>query len=251
MFSFRRTAPRPAGEDVFLTIDGAQVRIRLRRDRRARRLTLRLPADGGDPVVTMPVGESVAAARRFVSREQAWLAARLKGRPGVVPFTDGAIVPFRGVDHELVHRGRARGTVSIEADAFPPRLCVVGAPEHMARRLTDWMKRQAKADLLAAVERHAGRLGVAPAAIHVRDTTSRWGSCSSSGTLSFSWRLVLAPPDILDYVAAHEVAHLREMNHSPRFWALVHELTPNADPARLWLRRHGPSLHAYGQSQAG
>jgi predicted metal-dependent hydrolase len=182
-----------------------------------------------------------------------------------VPFTHGAIVPLRGFAHVLrfagsVHR---RGVVWIEAaedakaaPAWPegarvaikrlPRLYVAGEDEHAPRRLLDWLKRQAHLDLKTRVALHARRLDLTPKRLFVRDQTTRWGSCSTSGALSFSWRLVLAPPFVLDYLAAHEVAHLGHMNHGPRFWGLVERTMPRYEEARNWLRKHGASLHRYG-----
>ncbi|MGB6766784.1 MAG: SprT family zinc-dependent metalloprotease, partial [Methyloceanibacter sp.] len=112
--------------------------------------------------------------------------------------------------------------------------------------MLDWLKRQAHQDLKARVGVHANRLDLMPSRIFVRDQTTRWGSCSTTGALSFSWRLVLAPPFVLDYLAAHEVAHLGHMNHGPRFWGLVERTMPRHEEARSWLRKHGASLHRYG-----
>jgi predicted metal-dependent hydrolase len=141
----------------------------------------------------------------------------------------------------------ARGTVWAETDddgtAF---LCVAGGALHVARRVTDFLKREAKRDLAAATRRHAAALGVAIERIGVRDTATRWGSCSADGALSYSWRLVLAPAFVLDYLAAHEVAHRRELNHSARFWRLVDQLVPDRRRAEAWLKAHGNSLHRYG-----
>ena len=127
-----------------------------------------------------------------------------------------------------------------------PRLHVAGEQEHAPRRLLDWLKRQAHLDLKTRVELHARRLDLSPNRIYVRDQTTRWGSCSTSGALSFSWRLVLAPPFVLDYLAAHEVAHLRELNHSHKFWRLTRSLFPRTDEAEAWMKRHGAQLHRYG-----
>ncbi|MBB4301938.1 hypothetical protein GGD81_000962 [Rhodobium orientis] len=242
----RRASALPKEEHFLLTIDGADIRVRLRRDARARRFTLRLPASGGDPVVTLPADGCSRAARNFAERERHWLAARLKRRPDSVAFEEGALVPLRGIEHRIVSGGRHRGTVRREDGDLGPRLVVFGAAEHLSRRLTDWLKREARADIEAAVADHAARLKVTPGRVTLRDTTTRWGSCSSSGALSFSWRLVLAPPEVLDYVAAHEVAHLKEMNHSPRFWRHVETLCPGMEEPRAWLRSNGPRLHAYG-----
>jgi predicted metal-dependent hydrolase len=125
-------------------------------------------------------------------------------------------------------------------------LLVPGAPEHMARRLKDWLKQQALDDLQPAVARHAGNLDVHPASIRIRGQSSRWGSCSSAGRLNFNWRLVLTPDFVLDYVAAHEVAHLVEMNHSAAFWQVVEQTLPDMERGRAWLRAHGRDIMAYG-----
>ncbi|MEL6288849.1 MAG: SprT family zinc-dependent metalloprotease [Pseudomonadota bacterium] len=124
-------------------------------------------------------------------------------------------------------------------------LHVSGAVDHAPRRLRDWLIAQARDDITNRVAIHAQRLGLQPRRITIRDQSSRWGSCSSTGALSFSWRLVLAPPTVLDYVAAHEVAHLREMNHSRRFWDLVRRTMPEMDGPKEWLRENGAQLHAY------
>ena len=250
----RRAGRRPArqalpGEETLaVDVDGAPVTVRLKRDPRARRLTLRLPTATSTPVVTVPTTTSTPEALRFLDRHEDWLAKRLAAKPSAVPFAAGARLPLRGVDHAIEHRPTVRGTVWREEGEGEPKLCVAGGAEFLARRLTDWLKREARADLGAAVTRHAARIERTVARISVRDTTSRWGSCSSSGRLSFSWRLVLAPPFVLDYVAAHEVAHLIEMNHSDRFWRLVDELCADTATARDWLRREGAALHAYGQA---
>ncbi len=127
-----------------------------------------------------------------------------------------------------------------------PILTVSGRLEHAPRRLRDWLVEQARADLDVCVGTHARKLGVKARSITLRDQTSRWGSCTAGGLLSFSWRLVLAPAHVLDYVAAHEVAHLVEMNHGPRFWKLVARSMPRLEEAKRWLRNHGPDLHRYG-----
>jgi hypothetical protein len=131
-------------------------------------------------------------------------------------------------------------------EAARPTLRVAGRPEHTPRRVEDWLKKQAKSWLKRRVDYYAAELGIQPGKITVRDASSRWGSCSTSGNLSFSWRLIMAPSYVLDYVAAHEVAHLKEMNHGPRFWRLVERLLgDNGDDAQAWLRDYGSSLHRF------
>jgi predicted metal-dependent hydrolase len=132
-----------------------------------------------------------------------------------------------------------------------PLLCVAGEAAHVDRRICDYLKREALRDLGAASRRAAERLGVSIRRISVRDQSSRWGSCSTTGMLSYSWRLILAPPFVLDYLAVHEVAHLIEMNHSPRFWRLVHRICADAHRAKVWLDVHGGDLHRYGLSRQG
>ena len=124
-----------------------------------------------------------------------------------------------------------------------PAIEVPGEAPHVRRRLVDHLKKEARADLASAVARHAATLGVRPTAIRLKDTTSRWGSASARGVLAFSWRLIMAPPFVLDYVAAHEVAHLKEMNHSDRFWTICERLCPATEAAKDWLKKNGAGLH--------
>jgi predicted metal-dependent hydrolase len=253
------------GETIEVKVKGLGLPLLLRRSIRARRFSLQVSEARRGAILTMPVYSSFANADEFLSRHLDWLKERVAGLSEPVPFTHGAIIPLRGYAHMLRFAGsvRRRGVVWVEAaedtkaaPAWPqsarvprrrvPRLTVAGEPEHAPRRLLDWLKRQAHQDLRTRVSVHAGRLGLAPARIFVRDQTTRWGSCSTTGALSFSWRLVLAPPFVLDYLAAHEVAHLAHMNHGPRFWALVERIMPRHEEARVWLRKHGASLHRYG-----
>jgi hypothetical protein len=239
-------APKAATRLVVSCADRA-CEVAVRRDRRARRYVLRVSERSREVILTMPVRGSLREAQRFAERNAGWIAASLARIPQPVPFADGETIPLRGVPHRIAHRPRTRGTVWIEAAADgAPLLCVAGGAEHLARRLTDYLRREARSDLLAASRRHAAKLGVAPARIGVRDTASRWGSCSRDRTLSYSWRLVLAPPFVLDYLAAHEVAHCRELNHSWRFWKLVDQMTPDRRRAEAWLKAHGNALHRYG-----
>jgi predicted metal-dependent hydrolase len=221
--------------------------VRLRRHRQARRYTLRIDAASREVVLTMPPRGLVKEARDFAQKHGGWIAARLKRLPEAAPFASGVAVPLRGVPHTIVHRRGMRGTVWGEIDDDGNRLlCVAGEGPHINRRVSDFLRREAARDLDAAARRYAGELGVRIKRLCVRDQTSRWGSCSNTGVLSFSWRLVLAPPFVLDYLAAHEVAHLVELNHSPTFWRLVRRLYPDFERAKVWLDVHGSDLHRYG-----
>ena len=245
---FRGRALRalPEAETLLLEIGERTAAVRLKRDRRARRLTLRIPVASEPPVLTVPARTRPEAVSAFLDTHRGWLADRLADRPPPKPFVEGAVVPVRGIDHVIVRDAARRGTAGTEPGDGVCRLVVGGGPEHVGRRVRDFLRAEAAADLKAAVRRHADALGTRPASIRVRDTVSRWGSCSADGALSFSWRLVMAPPAVLDYLAAHEVAHLAEMNHSPAYWRIVDRLFPAHRAARAWLKREGARLHAFG-----
>ncbi|HEY8594548.1 MAG TPA: SprT family zinc-dependent metalloprotease [Devosiaceae bacterium] len=213
---------------------------------RARGYRLTVTSSGAARLTVPPHGRR-REAEDFLRRHAGWLEARLARTPDRVPFDDGARVPLRGVDHVIVATGKLRGTVSIAGMGPEPALLVPGGPDHLARRLIDFLKREAKTDLEAQVAIHARTLGVRPTAIRLRDQSARWGSCASSGRLNFNWRLIMAPGFVLDYVAAHEVAHLVEMNHSPAFWAAVERALPDMKRGRAWLKANGGRLMAYGE----
>ncbi len=230
---------------------GETHRVQVKRVAAARRFTLRVRAATRDAVLTIPPRGSLVRAKIFVERHAAWIGCRLARLPVPTPFGPGAAVPLRGVAHEIVHRPGARGTVWIEAGGAagePAKLCVSGEAPFVARRVKDFLVRHARADLIAAVARHTSALGVEARRITLRDTTTRWGSCSSSGALNFSWRLIMAPPHVLDYLAAHEVAHLKHMNHSHQFWDVTERLFPDYRVAEAWLKAQGTGLMRYGVS---
>ena len=242
----RETARR---SQPLLRIPGVDASVEVRRHPTARRMTLRVSNTHRAVILTIPSRCDLSAADKFVARHADWVKQRLGAIPQPVPFADGSVVPLRGVMHAVMADTATRrsGVVVVADDQALGRvLCVAGAPEHVARRLTDWLIEQARRDLDSRVRFHAQRLGVRAKRIAVRDQLSRWGSCSTTGALSFSWRLVMAPPLVLDYVAAHEVAHLREMNHGKKFWALVRETMPDLDQARAWLHANGTNLHRFG-----
>ncbi|WP_052027106.1 M48 family metallopeptidase [Rhodovulum sp. PH10] len=246
---YRRPSEPLAIEVVF---DRDIYLVRLRRHRHARRYTLRVQAATRDVVLTMPPCGTVKEARDFAQKHGGWIATRMCRLPAAAPFAPGTVLPLRGVPHRIVHRRNVRGTVWTEIDAKGEHLlCVAGEAPHVARRVQDFLRREAKRDVEAAARAHAATLGVAIKRITIRDQTSRWGSCSTTGALSFSWRLVLAPRHVLDYLAAHEVAHLVEMNHSTRFWRLLAKLCPEMRRAKTWLDAHGADLHRYGADASG
>ncbi len=246
---YRRPSEPQAIEIIF---DRSIYPVRLRRHRQARRYTLRIQAATREVILTIPPRGTLKEAREFAQKHGGWIAARLERLPEAVPFAHGIEVPLRGVPHRIVHRRGARGTVWTETDAAGERLlCVAGDAPHIDRRIGDFLRREAKRDLEIASLRFAADLGVTIKRVAVRDQASRWGSCSTAAVLSFSWRLILAPSLVLNYLAAHEVAHLAEMNHSARFWRLVRRLCPGHERAKVWLDVHGSDLHRYGLPDGG
>ena len=247
MLSFLRQSPPPSR--THLEIDGETVAVAVRVSRRARSFRLSLPATG--PVLSLPEGARWAEAEAFLLRQRHWLAARLARTTPARRLVAGSLVPLRGEAHRIVASGQLRGRVTPLALAGEAALSVPGTPEHLPRRLYDWLRAEALADLGRQSAWHAARLGVAPTRIQLRSQSSRWGSCSSTGTINYNWRLILAPPHVLDYVAAHEVAHLLEMNHSPAFWATVARTLPDMARGRAWLKAHGRELMAWQAPTAG
>ena len=225
-----------------LKIGDRALPLQVRRHARARHMTLRLTRGGDGIVLTLPRAASMREGMAFVEEKAGWILSQIAAAPDRVPFADGATIPIFGVEHVIAHVPDARRGVWQE-DA---RLHVSGDAAHVARRVTDWLKAEAKREISARVRGLATGIDRPVARVTVRDTTSRWGSCAAGGRLSFSWRLILAPTHVFDYVIAHEVAHLAHMNHGKRFWALVDRLTPHRADATRWLNRHGESLHRYG-----
>lgn len=241
---YRRPTEPQAIEVLF---ERAIFLVRLRRHRQARRYTLRIQAATREVVLTMPPRGSLKEAREFAEKHGGWIAARFGRLPEAAPFAHGTILPIRGLSHRIVHRRGERGTVWTETDRYGSRLlCVAGEAPHVERRVVDYLKHEAKRDIEIATRHYAETLGVGFRRLSIRDQSSRWGSCSTTGVLSFSWRLILAPRFVLDYLAAHEVAHLIEMNHSPRFWRLLLRACPDTHRAKKWLDMHGTDLHRYG-----
>lgn len=233
------------GNDA-VTVAGRVMPLEIKRNRRARRITLRVDTARHRLVLTLPPGVSERAGLAFLQEKAVWLRNNLARVPAPVPFVPGAEVPYLGEPHQIRHRPEARGGVWREDAAFH----VTGAAEHLPRRLTDHLKAEAKRECSARARTKAAEIGKEIARVSVREVRSRWGSASSYGNLNFSWRLILAPEAVLDYVVAHEVAHLAEMNHSKRFWDLTAELTEDVKGARNWLRINGPGLYRYGVPDA-
>jgi predicted metal-dependent hydrolase len=226
-------------------IDGKSIELILRTNPRARRFIVKVDPSTGEVSVVAPSSRSFDRALDFARKEKDWIAGRLADVPQPVQLELGSTVMFRGIEH-AIRAGDGNGLpVWIDREGARPAIRVGGRPEHASRRILDWLKREARRRIDERVATYATALSVRPKRVTIRDTSSRWGSCSSARSLSFSWRLILAPPAVLDYVVAHEVAHLRELNHKPRFWRLVETLVPDIEKSQAWLSAHGALLHRY------
>lgn len=242
----RKPEPRRPAEPLerMHEVGGRTLPLRIVENARARRLTLRIDAGGQGLRVTVPPGIPAREVDRFIDRHQGWLEARIAKVPDKPQIRPGVKIPVRGVPHLIVHEADKRGSVTVAEVDGAPALIVHGERAHLARRVADFLKREAKKDIEALVVKHTAAVGRRAKAIRFKDTTSRWGSCTSDGSLSFSWRIMMARPTVIDYLVAHEVAHLKEMNHGPKFWALCRELCPRTDEARAWLKKNGAALQA-------
>lgn len=216
------------------------VRVRISRNARARRFTLRLDSRGDGAVLTVPPGVPDRESQAFVTRHANWLRRALSKQPDLVFVGDGSVLPVAGIQVQVVVRPGRRRPPVLQED----RLILQGAGSE-GQRIAAWLKLRARDAVQPAATDYAVQLGRQVKRVALRDTRSRWGSCSTTGTLSFSWRLAMAPPQVLDYVAAHEAAHLVEMNHSPAYWAVVERIFPGWQVQRNWLRQHGRDLHRY------
>jgi predicted metal-dependent hydrolase len=233
--------PMESGNSEILRLPGGAARVEWRRSRRARRVSLRIDPRGGAVVVTLPPRTGRTAGMALLMDHADWVVERLAALPGHIPFEPGALVPLHGVDHRIRHVGGRSGV-----QLGLREILVGGEPEFLARRVADFLRAEARRRLGALVAEKAAAADLRPRRVAVKDTRSRWGSCASNRNLAFSWRLVMAPRFVQDYVAAHEVAHLRHMNHGTRFWSLVDDLTPHTEAAVAWLRTEGPRLLRIG-----
>lgn len=224
---------------------GRPVAVRLVIDHRARRIGLRIDAARREAVAISPSSRAAPATLEFAAERAAWITQQLQRLPDPAPLKPGAVIPFLGMDH-LLESAQGHGLVRRELVPSPRLIIPADDAALFAPRLARFLKAEARERLGEAVDRHAATLSVRPSSLTVRDTKSRWGSCSAARALSFSWRVILAPPAVLDYLAAHEVAHILEMNHSPRFWSHVERCCPDWRVHRGWLKRNGAELHAVG-----
>ena len=234
----RKSALRKMRKDMDRILVGGDIPVTLRRSARARRMTLRVSRAGGEVVLTLPSRTSLSDGRAFAESRAEWLRNTRAGMPPLSLVEHGALLPVEGRRRRIEPHDGRRVELTDERLLVPQ-----GRPTGLLVEV--WLKHLAQARLMQACDRHAAALGRGFRALALRDTRSRWGSCTHDGRLMFSWRLAMAPPEVLDYVAAHEVAHLQHMDHSPDFWAATGQLMPDYAARREWLRQHGHELLAW------
>lgn len=248
MFGFLRHTPdTPARAPLprEIGVAGRTIALDVARTPRATRLTLRIGRDGASARITAPAHTRESEIAAFLARHMGWLEGRIAAYPDRPLLRPGVKVPLGGVPHRIVHRP-GRGVTGVHAGEDGPEIHVHGAPEAAGRRVADFLKREARRVIEPMAHALAARSGRRIRTIRYKDTASRWGSCSAQASLSFSWRIMMAPPKIVAYLVAHEVAHLSEMNHGPKFWALCGELCPQTEECRAWLKRNGAKLQSIG-----
>jgi len=227
---------------------GIKTHVEVKVNNRARRINLRIDVRSSIFTLTCPTETSIPHLKNFLENNVNWLLDQLSKLPKRIEFQDGTILLILGRSYVIRHCLGSLGNVWVQAGKTDQlsELCVSGGSEHLGRRITDWLKKTAREEVIIRSKYYANLLDQRVSQVSVRDTKTRWGSCSSKGNLSFSWRLILAPEHVLNYVCAHEVAHLVEMNHSPGFWAIVDRLIVDRRQSRNWLKHNGNMLHRYG-----
>lgn len=227
-------------EKTSVILSGCAIALCIRRHARARRISLRLSASRETVIMTLPKRASVEAGIKFLRSREQWVLQNIGLHP-TIPFADGTVIPILGQDYTICH-ANARGVTQLAGN----QLLVYGKTEFVSRRVRDFLKEYIRKIIAERAREMAMRMGRKAPSVSIRDTRSRWGSCSAKGNLAFSWRLVFAPPEILDYLIVHEVAHLVEMSHNARFWDLVARFCLHYQSSRIWLRKEGHKLHLYG-----
>ena len=234
--------PATAGGD-----EDPRLVLRLSVNPRARRISIRIDARTGEVVAVAPSERRLSDAVAFARSKADWIAERLEARVEGQPLEPGATILLHGRPTRLEATGTT-GAARLAADAEGAVIRSGGDGEAFGRRVENLLKREARTQLTARTEHHLRALGQKPVKVSIVDTRSRWGSCSPHNrSIRYSWRVVLAPPAVLDYLAAHEVAHLVHADHSPAYWSVVHRLVGDHRPFRAWLRANGQALHAVGR----
>ena len=239
--------PETPSKEAFPLRDSHDPRIIYVLSDRARRISLKVKTSEREVHVVVPGVRHFKAAQKFARQQVDWIDVQLETLPPPQPFVPGESILYRGVPYRLIKpEGRGRAKVD---NAM--RKIVVPSPdlESFPGRVRRFLIREAREELEAASHHYAEKLGKRVGKVSVRDTSSRWGSCitrKGEGHISYSWRLICAPAYVLDYVAAHECAHMVEANHSQAFWDVCESINDDVKKSKKWLNQNGAHLHAVG-----
>jgi len=230
------------GPPKILRLEGREIPLKVARHAKARHISLRVDGAARAVRLILPPRAALREGLEFAEYKSAWLLDQLDALPERIPFEVGAVVPVLGQDHVIRHDPKGRRGVWRDRGV----IWASGHAEHLPRRIADFLKTESRRELTARARAKAAVIKETVRRVSVRETRTRWGSCGSDGTMNFCWRLILTPQEVLDYVVAHEVAHLKHMDHGKKFWDLTARLTANASHAREWLRQHGDRVLRYG-----
>ena len=245
---FSNSLSDPKGRDPVVDIEGEAVPVRIRRNSRAKRISMRADAIKREIRITMPTYAPTKAAMDFVLQKRNWIALRLHSAPRIAPLHSGDIVAFEGEPHRIIWSDDATRKVKLVEGGEGRELHLGGPKEMVEARILRWLKTRARSIFTDEIAHYCQKAGEPVPALSLGDPRSRWGSCSSRGTISLSWRLVMAPAYVRRSVIAHEVAHMRHMDHSPAFYAWLHELFEgDRKTADRWLKMHGTGLQRVGR----
>lgn len=231
---------KPLLSTHFIDLGELRLPIKVKKHRTSRRLIVRYQPLQKSLSLTLPQATSLKQGLHFINEKREWILHQVMQYSNATSFSDGMIIPILGRNIKLEHVG-GRGLISELDDV----LQIHGNVEFLVRRVKNWLIQKLKSEIIALTQKFSAQIDVKIGTITLRDTSSRWGSCSHDGNLSFSWRLIFAPYEVMAYVVAHEVAHIREHNHSPDFWKLVGHLHPEFEASQNWLKNNGKSLYIY------
>ncbi len=226
-----------------IDIDQVTLDVVLKHSNKAKRIGLRLSNNKNQVVVSLPRGTSAAHVNSLLKEARPWITKHLKPKPSQIPFNKDAAIPIFGQEYRITHKDSIRKSIWLEDTS---KKIIVHPAYSDPGYMESWLRHHAKSHLAKLTREYAQQIGQKANRVSVREVISRWGSCSSTGNISYSWRLIFAPIEVSNYVCAHEVSHLKEMSHSPKFWEAVHSLCPDFALHRQWLKKNGHTLFRFG-----
>ena len=221
-----------------MNIQLAEIPVKLRKSPLAKRVSIRIRQ--GNVTLVVPKRASMSRAVKFLNSKEEWVRTTLQKQPQKIALSIGSEIPVLGTLHKVEYAGMCGKSGVVDG-----KIIICGDEKLAAKKIKKVLSEFVKAEITEAANQKSAQINKKFSKISIRETSSRWGSCARSGNLSFSWRIVFAPREVMEYLVSHEVAHLAEMNHSKRFWAVVESLCPRYKILRAWLAKNGSKLHLY------